>query len=54
MIRTGHTAERAVDLIYRAYGANLSVRKIIKKRIADKNWRTSCIKICCCIVSFNG
>ena len=35
MIRAEHTAERAVDLIYRGYGANLSVTKIIKM-IADK------------------
>lgn len=36
MIRAGHTAERATDLIYRVYGANLSVTKIIKKMIDDK------------------
>ena len=33
---TRHTAERAIDLIYTAYGANLSVTKIIKKMIDDK------------------
>ena len=36
MIRAGHTAERAIDLIYTAYGANLSVTKIIQKMIDDK------------------
>ena len=36
MIRAGHTTERAGDLVYRAYGANLSVTKVIKKMIADK------------------
>jgi hypothetical protein len=36
MIRAGHTAERAIDLIYRVYGANLPVTKIIKKMIDDK------------------
>jgi hypothetical protein len=33
---SGHTTERAVDLIYRAYEANLSATKIIKEMIADK------------------
>ena len=36
MVRAGHTADRAIDLIYRAYGSNLSVTKIIKKMIGDK------------------
>ena len=36
MIGTGHTAERAIDLIYRVYGANLSVTKNVKKMIDDK------------------
>lgn len=36
MIRAGHTAERAIDLIYRVYGANLSVAKKVKKLIDDK------------------
>ena len=36
MVRTGHSADRAIDLIYRAYGSDLSVTKIIKKMIADK------------------
>ena len=36
VIGVGHTAERVVDLIYRAYGANLSVSKIINKMIAEK------------------
>ena len=55
MIRAGHTAEGATDFIHRACGANLSLTKIINKMIAEKtNWRTSCIKNCCCRVSFNG
>jgi hypothetical protein len=36
MVRAGHSADRAIDLIYRAYGSNLSVTKIIKKMIEDK------------------
>ena len=36
MVRAGHNADRAIDLIYRAYGSNLSVTKIIKKMIGDK------------------
>ena len=32
----GHSAERAVDLIYRVSGATLSVTKIIHKMIANK------------------
>ena len=35
-LRAGHSAERAIDLIYRVYGASLSVTKIIKKMIDDK------------------
>ena len=36
MVRAGHSADRAIDLIYRAYGSNSSVTKIIKKMIGDK------------------
>ena len=36
MIRAGHTAERAIDMIYRVDGTNLPVTKIIKKMIDDK------------------
>ena len=47
MVWAGHSADRAIDLIYRAYGSNLSVTKIIKKVIVDnKIWRASCIENC--------
>ena len=36
MVRAGYTAERACDKIYQAYGANLSVTKIINAMIKDK------------------
>ena len=36
MVRAGHSADKAIDLIYRAYGSNLSATKIIKKMIEDK------------------
>ena len=36
MVWAGHSADRAIDLIYRAHGANLSLIQIIKKMIADK------------------
>jgi hypothetical protein len=36
MVRAGHTADRAIDMIYRVYDANLSITKNIHKMIADK------------------
>ena len=47
IVRAGHSADRAIDLIYRAIGSSLSVTKIIKKVIVDnKIWRASCIENC--------
>lgn len=39
MVRAGHTSERAIDMIYSVYGANLSVTQIIQRLNEDKKNR---------------
>ena len=39
LLRAGHTADRARELIYSANGQKLSVTAIIKRVIADKMFR---------------
>jgi hypothetical protein len=36
LVRAGHTAERACDLIYEAYGSSLAVTEIIRRMRTDR------------------
>ena len=47
LVRAGHTADRACDLVYQAYGHSASVTQIIRRMQADRraNLWPDCIKV---------